>query len=468
MLPAAIFEVRIRNEGTKRQAGTIAFSFPGPLDQEAGSHTFRREEVNGVLRGVKISAPLASCLVGAIGTARSASAASWAAILRPGQDFPPGCRRRGFGSLGRGPFRSRSRRGRVRPVPGRRCAPEWNAGGYNWAGASHRFTHMYAHYYQDVNAIAEAIARNHEAFLRRVIAWQRVIYTDGSLPVWFRDSLVNNLHLITETGMWAAGRPPLPGWVQAEDGLFGMNECPRGCPQIRVHPVLLLWQHSGGLFLSPVGAVHAAAVTRVTSSRTARCRGFSAAAPATPPADFANTTRGYQFTTNGISLAAMLDRYYLCYRPSASRNSSNEFYPVLKQNMIWTVNLRPAYPLGDRIIAMPTGNVGTEWFEAPEPGWAGMTAHVGGLHLAQLRITERLPSWPATGFRPPMPRLDQGRRRKSMEEKLWTGELLPELLEPETGRKSRPGLRLPVRRRMDHGLITACPVPCRGPRQTDA
>ena len=33
-------------------------------------------------------------------------------------------------------------------------------------------------------------------------------------------------------------------------------------------------------------------------------------------------------------------------------------------HMAYTVNLRPAYPIGDRIIAMPTGNKGTEWFEA--------------------------------------------------------------------------------------------------------
>ncbi len=65
------------------------------------------------------------------------------------------------------------------------------------------------------------------------------------------------------------------------------------------------------------------------------------------------------------------------------------FYPVLKQCTIRTANLRPAYPLGDRLIVMPAGNVGTEWFEAPEPGWAGMTAHIGGLHLAQFRIAER-------------------------------------------------------------------------------
>lgn len=56
------------------------------------------------------------------------------------------------------------------------------------------------------------------------------------------------------------------------------------------------------------------------------------------------------------------------------------------------LNLRTTrgYTIGERIISMPDKNQGTEWFEAPEPGWCGMTAHIGGLHLAQLRIVERM------------------------------------------------------------------------------
>ncbi len=92
MLPAIVFEVRLRSGAPERHPGTIAFSFPGPLDQEAGSHEFRREEVNGALRGVKVSAPLASYLVGVIGP-----------------DAP---------RLGGGRFRTRPGRGPRRPVRG--------------------------------------------------------------------------------------------------------------------------------------------------------------------------------------------------------------------------------------------------------------------------------------------------------------------------------------------------------------
>ena len=36
--------------------------------------------------------------------------------------------------------------------------------------------------------------------------------------------------------MWAQTKPPLPAFIRPEDGLFGMNECPRGCPQIECIP----------------------------------------------------------------------------------------------------------------------------------------------------------------------------------------------------------------------------------------
>ena len=115
-------------------------------------------------------------------------------------------------------------------------APTWNAGGYNWANAVHTFTHMYVKHYPSALAAAETLAKNHDSLLKRILAWQQVVYTDENLPVWLRDSLVNILYMITEDGMWAQKRPPLPDWVREDDGLYGMIECPRGCPQFECIP----------------------------------------------------------------------------------------------------------------------------------------------------------------------------------------------------------------------------------------
>ena len=76
------------------------------------------------------------------------------------------------------------------------------------------------------------LAEHHTSLLKRILAWQQVLYSDPGLPPWIQDVLVNNLHLITEVGMWAQAQPPIGDWCRTEDGLWGLNECPRGCPQI--------------------------------------------------------------------------------------------------------------------------------------------------------------------------------------------------------------------------------------------
>jgi hypothetical protein len=246
-------------------------------------------------------------------------------------------------------------------------APTWNAGGYNWAGPNQTFTHMYAKHYPSALNAADKLARHHQQLLKRTLAWQQVVYTDEQLPLWLRDSLVNVLYMITEDGMWAQDKPPLPDWVKPEDGLFGLNECPRGCPQIECIPCSFYGNQPLVYFFPELALSTYRGYKGYQFADGAPPWIFGGCTGQTAPIDFANTTRGYQFTTNGISLAAMLDRYLLCY-PERRKEFVQEFYPALKQCMTWTVNLRPEYALGDRIISMPAGNVGTEWFEAPEPG----------------------------------------------------------------------------------------------------
>jgi len=445
MLPGAVFEVHLRNTSQVRQNATIAFSFPGPLDKEAGSSEYaRKQEHAGPFHGVVVDGPLAGYALGVIGTepgrARfggplAGSSSAWAAISH------------GLPTSGAGDSGS-SCAVDVTLSPGQSKvvrfvltwhAPMWNAGGYNWAEASHTFTHMYSKHYPSALGTAALLARSHASLLRRILAWQQVVYTETGLPVWLRESLVNNLYLITEDGLWAQKKPPLPDWVREEDGLFGMIECPRGCPQIECIPCSFYGNQPLVYFFPSLA---------LSTFRGYKGYQFADGAPPwifggctgnTPPVDFANTTRGYQFATNGISLAAMLDRYYLCHGArdgDKHKEFAREFHPVLKKAMNWTVNLRPEYAIGERVISMPTGNTGTEWFEAPEPGWAGMTAHVGDLRLAQLRISERFAMLAGdAGF--------AGQCREwlkagagAMETKLWNNGYYLNYYEPETGRRS--------------------------------
>src|SRR5206468_1665097 len=56
MLPGIVFEVHLHNTSLQAQEGTLALSFPGPTDQEAGSVTFERMSVTaGPFNGVTIT-----------------------------------------------------------------------------------------------------------------------------------------------------------------------------------------------------------------------------------------------------------------------------------------------------------------------------------------------------------------------------------------------------------------------------
>ncbi len=246
-------------------------------------------------------------------------------------------------------------------------------------------------------------------------------------------SLVNNFHLITETGLWAAAESPLPGWVRPEDGLFGMDECPRGCPQIECIPCSFYGNIPVVYFFPELALSTLRGYKGYQYPEGAAPWIFGGVTGSTAPIDFALPTRGYQTTLNGLCYAAMVDRYALCW---GDKRFAQEFHDSVKRNAVFTLNLRPEYDLGDRAISMPTGNEGTEWFEAPEPGWYGMVSHVGALHLAQFRIAQKMAEQVGDAEFAGRCRtwIDAG--MKSMEGKLWNGSYYLTCWEPETNRKN--------------------------------
>ncbi|MBI4556958.1 MAG: hypothetical protein HY706_05185 [Candidatus Hydrogenedentes bacterium] len=446
MLPGIVFEVHLRNITATIKTGSLAFSFPGPTTNEAGTIQFRRTEITGKFRGVSVCAELASYALGVVGKEKirlggelGADGAAWANIagaLPPTPTDHPGASCAVDFSLAPGKDKT------VRFVLAWH-APTWKGGGYNWAESGNTFTHMYAKHYAGAEAAAETLARSHQSLLKRILAWQQVVYTEEKLPVWLRDSLINVLYMITEDGLWAQAKPPLPDWVREEDGLFGMNECPRGCPQIECIPCS---------FYGSIPFVYFFPELALSTIRGYQGYQFPDGAPTwifggftakTPPIDFACPTRGYQFASNGISLAGVVDRFLMtCDTPDKAY--LKEFYPMIKKCMTWTINLRttPSYSVGQRVIAMPNLDSDefmkppTEWFEAAEPGWRGMTAHIGGLHLAQLRITERLAK--EAGDTEFAQQCSQWIRAgaDAMEQSLWTGSYYLNYFDPETSAKS--------------------------------
>jgi len=446
MLPGIAFEVHCRNLSGARQEVTLAVSFPGPTRKEAGTDTFTRQEIEGSFNGVSVMTEAASYALGVMGNHKvrlgselGADGQAWIAVT---ESLPETAPDTAGASVAVDLALSAGETTVVRFLL-TWCAPTWKGGGYNASPDGGTFTHMYAKQYPDPVRTAESLASRYESLLRRVLAWQEVIYTENALPVWLRDSLINVLYMITEDGYWAQTGPALPDWVRAEDGLWGMNECPRGCPQIECIPCS---------FYGSLPLVYFFPELQLSTIRGYKGYQYPDGAPPwifggctgkTPPIDFASPTRGYQFASNGISLAAIVHRFLLC-RDTLDKAYLNEFYPMIKRCMIWTAKLRttPSYSVGERIIAMPDLDSDesltppTEWFEANEPGWRGMTAHIGGLHLAQLRITEQMAreAGDESFARQCAEWVQQG--AEAMEERLWTGSYYLNYFDPESGLKS--------------------------------
>jgi uncharacterized protein (DUF608 family) len=474
-MPVAVFELRLRNTSSSAHKGTLAFNFPGPTQAEAqiapdslrakdyidwfpvnwpaakGLIPAQRSEVRkGEFHGLSVSSEKgASYALGIIGEGEPrfggslwtegydfTSGQEWAAIHRR----LPTATENIFASSMAVDFALQPGEAKTVRILLAWYSPIWKGEG------DHFFDRMYTKYYKDAVAVAAAAAREHESLLRRVLAWQEAVYTAEEIPVWLRESLVNILHLITKTSYWAQAKPPIGEWCREEDGLYGMNECPRECPQIECLPCS---------FYGNVPIVYFFPELALSTLRGYKAYQYpNGAAPwvfggctsgaaegykATDGTEMATPSPGYQTTLNGPCYADMVDRYW---QRTGNDAVLREFYPSIKKNTIYTMNLRSgpdgiaSVPEGDLNPTQPHGTPGSglDWFEGN--GWFGMTPHVGGIHLAQLRIVQRMAE--RVGDREFSAQcqkwLEQG--SASLENKLWAGQYYLAYYEPESGKKS--------------------------------
>lgn len=496
MIPGAVFEVCLRNDSNRAQSGTLAFSFPGALAREVTGSRFERQEVSGDFSGVVVTstkpdpgdvpyeerilmtagAPpreeqVAIGVIGSeairVGGELADDGTAWTKIRNelPAADATSGAAVAVDFSLQKDEART------IRFLVTWYC-PTWKGGGHTSSEEGNTFVHMYGKYYDDALATAQLVAGQHESLLKRILAWQQVIYIDAKLPVWLRESLVNILYVITEDGMWAQKEPPV-NWVDSELGLFGFNESPRASPQIEC----IGCSSYGNLPLvyffpdCALSTLHAYRGYQYPEGSMPFI--FGGITGKTPPIDFARPNRGYQTTMNGFAYTDMVDRYWL-------RNEDDEFirdfYPSVKKNLIFTLGLRPEYDIGDAIISMPSGNIGSCWVEKAKPGTFGMVTQVAGFHLAQIMMVRRMAehvgdaefagqceAWIAAG-------------KSSLEKNLWAGDYYLTYREPECDNKSElvfanqldgqfiakfhglPGIFIPERVGSALGMIRKCNV----------
>lgn len=461
MLPAAMFEVYIRNTGNDKQQGTIAFSFAGPEKYEfrPDKNGIKKVTVNGgTLWGAGYDSKYSGYILACTEKCRTGgglynNGKAWADIdkclpdnednyygtscaanyeLMPGENrsirfilswYSPYWLGRGtldtevlYSGVPKGRFLT-GECGKKDRIP----------------ASSNFFRHMYATKYNSALDAAENMAEHADEYLNRIIGWQSEIYNDKDIPDWLKDSLINILHLVTEDGLWAAAEFPIGGWCHKEDGLYGMIECPRGCPQIECIPCS---------FYGNIPVVYFFPKAALSTLRGYKAYQFSdGAAPwvfggvttNTGPVEMVYPVPGYQTTLNGPCYVDMVYRLWQC---TGDDEILKEFYPSVKASTKFTMNLRPEYKKGDEIISMPTGNYGSEWFEVDDPGWSGMTSHVGGIHLANLLMAESMAKAYGDIEGEQLFREWFELGAASMENNLWNEKYYLNYYEPETGEKS--------------------------------
>ena len=454
MIPGSSFEVHLRNTTKTKQTATVAFNFPGPLTAEAGTGNFNRQSFNeGNFNAVLVQAPDASYAVGVMGDGDIKFGKDLGADTDAWKNFAmalPLAESSDSGLTASSQVVLEAGECKVIRFLLTWVSPKWKGGGYNWFNkdiieAEHGdglevkvpnqcFDHRYAIRYPVPDQTMVLLAQNYESLLQRIIAWQSVVYTDESLPAWLQDSLINNLYIITESGMWADAKEPIPDWVSKEDGLFGVNECPRGCPQIECIPCSFYGNLPLVYFFPELALSTLRGYKGYQKSNGDICWTFSSLGNI----NFASENHGFQTVLNGLCYASMVDRYALCW---PDQEIVPEFYESVKNNLIFTLSLRPGYETGDAIISMPAGNkeldnLSAHWFEAPEPGWWGMVPHVGGLHLAQIQIAERLAK--QVGDQEFADQCQEWYKAgsKSLEEKTWLGSHYMTFWEPESDKRS--------------------------------
>jgi len=457
-VPGAVFEVQLRNPGDVPRDGAVTFNFPGPSAEEAGSSEFQQRKVSGTnYSGLQVSCSRNSYVLAVLGkeTFRcggdlGVSGHDWQAVR---EYLPPLVGQAGTSiSVD---FKLEPGESRVIRFALSWYAPEWRGGGrmndnrelfgeeytaFEWMGGAkmppngNSYLHMYAARFSGAEQVAEYLADNHDSLLSRIIGWQSAIYSDGSLPVWLRDSLVNILHLITETSVWAQAKPPIGDWCRQEDGLFAMNESPRWCPQLECIPCsyfgnLPLVYFFPELVLSTMRGYKAyqypdGAVPFVFGGSTVGGR----------PYELTEPSRGYakkpQSTLDGACYVEIIDKLW---QRTGDDRILREFYESAKANTIFTMNLRPGS--GDAgVVSMPEDNNAYDWYEACD--LYGIVPHIGGIHLAQLRMMVRMAE--AVGDRDFADRcrkwIEGGSR--VLEEHTWNDSCYLLFNELETGKKS--------------------------------
>ncbi|MEX2172129.1 MAG: GH116 family glycosyl-hydrolase [Pirellulales bacterium] len=396
-IPGAIFEVHLENTSTEPQKGVLAFNFPGPHPNESGSKTYLRSEVKDKnLRAIVVEAERAKYALAVLDEANvrfggnlSVGGTAWSKIA---EQLPATNEKEAGASAAVAFDLQPGEKKQVRFVLVWYIT-HWLGGAYDeikhfdetWV--KNEFTlgrykrEERSKYYPDFTRrysgpldVARELAERHAELLRRIVAWQQVIYSEQSLPVWLRAALVCNLSQFAEDSLWAAPEDDIAKW-SAPLGAFQLTECPRTCSIVGC----IASNFYGDL---PVAYFFPDLERQILRGYVAYMRPDGAIPFLYPPMDFTKAAYEWQIGLNGACFADLVHRLWL---RTEDDSVVKEFYSAVKKNTEFTVHLASG-PQG--IISFHREGVGQEWWEHTPV--FGMVTHLAGVRMAQLRFAQRM------------------------------------------------------------------------------
>ncbi len=465
--PGAIFEVHLRNTTSSRQAGVLAFSFPGFAEHRTRDEVvgwpdlsarpvmpppqIRRRPVTDGLRGVWVedkawgmSYVLAALEAESVrvGGALGTDGLKWAGIEK---ELPkPGAHDDGGASLAVS-FNLEPGQEKVQRLILAWYAPQWEGNGNPGTGGERiitqapgnvlvpsttgkRFTHMYASRFANAGEVAEFLARHHHQLLDRILAWQSVVYQEKDLPGWLADALINAFYYFAPCSMWAQAEDPVGNWCKPELGVFSLEEAPRSCPHVSTLSNLAMAGPTLSYFF-PECMVSSLAAYRATQKENG---------------DIAQLLGRWSDPANAMAYdyqevivgACYVVQVYWHWKIHRDAEFLKDFYPSAKKALEYSFTQRP--DLGPaQSIAMPPFRPGTwndsDWFE--DRSYYGYVSDAGAFRLAAAEMLRECAE--QVGDTEEVKRMDEflAAGKETLQKYLWKGDHYLVYYDPQTGKQ---------------------------------